>query len=145
MQWLLDTNIPLRWAQPNHPHCPIAELAVNRLLDRGDEVFLTPHNLIEFWNVATRPQDVNGLGLSPAETAAKVERLEAIFPLALDTLAVYPVWRSLVTSANIIGVRVHDARLVAVMQVHGLTHLLTFDTGDFQCFNGITVVHPQDV
>jgi predicted nucleic acid-binding protein len=42
-------------------------------------------------------------------------------------------------------VQVHDARLVAVMEVHGLTHLLTFDTPDFHRFAGITAVHPQDL
>ena len=31
------------------------------------------------------------------------------------------------------------------MLVHGLTHLLTFNVDDFRRFEGITVVHPQDV
>jgi predicted nucleic acid-binding protein len=29
------------------------------------------------------------------------------------------------------GVQVHDARIVAVMNVHGVTHLLTLNGGDF--------------
>jgi hypothetical protein len=41
--------------------------------------------------------------------------------------------------------QVHDARLVAVMRVHGLTHVLTFNPTDFTRYPGITVVRPQDV
>jgi predicted nucleic acid-binding protein len=131
--------------QPDHPHCLLARSAVEQLLDRGEELFITPQNLIEFWNVATRPANVNGLGLSPAEVDIRISELEGIFDLAPDTAGIYPAWRRLVVDFNVSGVQVHDARLVAVMQVHGISHLLTFDTADFQRFGGITVVHPQDV
>lgn len=41
------------------------------------------------------------------------------------------------------GVNVYDARLVAVMRVHELTHILTFNTKDFTRYaNEITPVHP---
>ncbi len=43
------------------------------------------------------------------------------------------------------GVNVHDARLVAAMLVHGLTHILTFNTPDFRRFSQITVVHPSEI
>ena len=39
----------------------------------------------------------------------------------------------------------HDARLVAVMLSHGVTHLLTFNTGDFASFTNISLVHPSDL
>jgi hypothetical protein len=41
------------------------------------------------------------------------------------------------------GAQVHDARLVAAMHVHGLTHLLTLNVPDFTRYPGITIVHPQ--
>ena len=44
-----------------------------------------------------------------------------------------------------IGRRVHDTRLVAVMKVHKVTHLLTFNTEDFKRYDGITIVDPKDV
>jgi hypothetical protein len=31
------------------------------------------------------------------------------------------------------------------MRVHGVTHLLTFNTQDFARYSGITAVHPRDV
>lgn len=43
------------------------------------------------------------------------------------------------------GVQVYDARLVAVMKVHDVTHLLTLNDRDFARYSGITVVHPSQV
>jgi hypothetical protein len=43
------------------------------------------------------------------------------------------------------GKQAHDARLVGAMLVHKLTHLLTFNDGDFKRFTDITVVNPQTI
>ena len=42
-----------------------------------------------------------------------------------------PEWRRLVVNYGVSGVQVHDARLVATMLVHDVTHILTFNTQDF--------------
>ncbi len=39
-------------------------------------------------------------------------------------------------------IQVHDARLVAVMNVFGLTHLLTFNVTDFKRYPAIEATHP---
>jgi predicted nucleic acid-binding protein len=67
MRVLVDTNILLRSAQPNHPLCYQATHAVSRLLRQNHSVFFCPQNIPEFWNVATRPTEQNGLGFSAAE------------------------------------------------------------------------------
>jgi hypothetical protein len=72
MRVLVDTNILLRSAQPNHPLCPQAAGAVSKLIRRKDAVFFCSQNIAEFWNVATRPAGLNGLGLSPEETLQEV-------------------------------------------------------------------------
>jgi hypothetical protein len=45
------------------------------------------------------------------------------------------------------GKQVHDTRLVAVCQVHGLTHVLTFNIQHFarpaSLVPGLTVLHPR--
>jgi predicted nucleic acid-binding protein len=48
----------------------------------------------------------------------------------------------LVVAYGVKGVNVHDARLVAAMLVHGLTHILTFNISDFARYSEITAVHP---
>jgi predicted nucleic acid-binding protein len=141
----VDTNVLLRSAQPDSPFYEVATSGVESLLDRGERVFITPQNVVEFWSAATRPADVNGLGLTPERANQEIARLETILSLAPDVPGIYSAWRALVAAHDVTGVRVHDARLVAVMQVHGLTHLLTFDATDFQHYPGITVMHPADV
>lgn len=74
-----------------------------------------------------------------------MESLERLFPLVPDSPAVYAQWKKIVLAAGVSGVKVHDARLAAVMLVNGLTHVLTFNTNDFKRFPGITAVNPQDV
>ena len=60
MDYLADTNIILRLAEPAHPTHGIALSAVKKLFSDGHNICLIPQNLIEFWNVATRPKDKNG-------------------------------------------------------------------------------------
>jgi hypothetical protein len=43
------------------------------------------------------------------------------------------------------GKQVHDARLVAAMVSHKMTHLLTFNIDDFKRFSEIISVNPQSV
>src|SRR5215218_1494630 len=132
MAYLADTNILLRWVSPSDPQHSLAVSSVKALQHRGETVHITPQNLIEFWNVATRPASANGLGMSPAEAERQVESLELLFPLVPDSPDVYREWRKLVSAAGVSGVKVHDARLAAVMLANGLTHVLTFNADDFK-------------
>jgi predicted nucleic acid-binding protein len=129
-------------ASPEHD---LAVSSVETLHRRGENVLITPQNLIEFWSVATRPVNVNGLGMSPEQADQDVQQLEQLFPLLPDTPDIFAEWRRLVVTVGVSGRQVHDARLVSVMLTHGVTHLLTFNPGDFTRYPGITVVHPQDI
>lgn len=46
---------------------------------------------------------------------------------------------------SVSGANVHDARLVAAMNVNGLTSIVTFNVDDFQRYPGIRVLHPREV
>jgi predicted nucleic acid-binding protein len=142
---LLDTNTLLRTLQPLHSQREIARVAIKALAARGHELHLVPQNLVELWVVATRPESQNGLGLSIMEATSELMRLKSMFPLLPDTPAIYPVWESLVIQYQVSGKPAHDARLVAAMQVHGLTSILTFDKTGFSRYSGIEVVSPADV
>jgi predicted nucleic acid-binding protein len=114
--------------------------------NRGDMLHIAPQNLIEFWNVYTRPINRNGLGHTAEEAEAEVNRLKAFFLLLLDTPTIYQEWERLVVRYRVMGVNVHDARLVAAMRVHGLTNILTFNTTDFARYSEIiTAYHPTAV
>jgi predicted nucleic acid-binding protein len=93
MRVLVDTNILLRSARPTHPLCSQATYAVSKLLRQKDAVFFCSQNIAESWNVATRPAEVNGLGLSHAEALEEVASIETLLTLLPDTPAIYPVWK----------------------------------------------------
>ena len=62
-----------------------------------------------------------------------------------DTLNIFRRWEQLVDRYNVSGKNVHDARLVAAMLEHDISHLLTFNGKDFKRFDEITVVDPASV
>ncbi len=124
---------------------PDAVNAINTLRVRGEQLHIVPQNLIEFWNVYTRPIERNGLGRTVTEAQTEINRWKTLFSLLLDTPAIYQEWERLVVVHAVIGVNVHDARLVAAMLVHGLTHILTFNINDFARYSEITAVHPRAI
>lgn len=145
MTFLVDTNVLLRSVEPGHPMYPDAVTATNTLLECSEKLHITPQNLIEFWNVYTSPLERNGLGRTPMEAAAEVNRLKMLFVLLPDSPAIYPEWERLVIAHAVRGVNVHDAKLAAAMLTQGLTHILTFNTSDFAHYPGITAVHPSAI
>jgi predicted nucleic acid-binding protein len=142
MRVLVDTNILLRSAQPNHPLCSQATHAVSKLLRQKDSVFFCPQNIAEFWNVATRPAGLNGLGFSQEEALQEVTSIEGALTLLPDVPAIYPAWKQIVHDHAVQGVKVYDARLVAIMSVYAVESILTFNTADFKRYGSISSLHP---
>jgi predicted nucleic acid-binding protein len=149
MAYLLDTNILARLANAADPNYAVAAHAVLELHRRGEVLHITPQVLIEFRNVATRPKTANGLGLSTSDAETEAATAGAIFPLLADTPAIYPAWEALVKALGVIGKQVHDARLVAVCHVNGVSHLLTFNGAHFTRLAGfgpgVVIVDPASV
>jgi predicted nucleic acid-binding protein len=143
--YLLDTNVLLRMSDSTSSVNLLAGIAAATLLKQHHQLFITSQNIIEFWVVATRPINVNGLGWRVEKTLAEIEQILNQFPQLEETPQVFFHWLNLVTAYQIQGKRVHDARLVAVMLAHGVTHLLTFNPNDFKSINDIVIVHPQVV
>jgi len=66
------------------------------------------------------------------------------FQLLPETADVFTHWWQLV-GAGVSGKRAHDARLVALIRAHRISHILTFNAEDFEGFDDITVVTPGTV
>lgn len=143
--FLADTNLLLRIADAASAQHFTATQALARLLGKGDEVYLTPQNFIEFWAVATRPIPANGFGWNNERTAQEVAELLERFPLLPDGPEIFTRWLDLMRQLPVHGKRVHDARLVAVLQAHGIEHLITFNTSDFAAFRSISLVDPHSL
>jgi predicted nucleic acid-binding protein len=74
--YLIDTNVLLRLYQPNSPEFSSIRRAVNALHRANAALYYLCQNIIEFWNVSTRPVAQNGYGLSPAETEEVIRQIE---------------------------------------------------------------------
>jgi predicted nucleic acid-binding protein len=145
MATLVDTNILLRSLYPEHPHYAAAENSLAALRLRNEPLCIAPQNLIEFWAVATRPRQDNGLGMTTTRAAGEISALRRLFRLLPSTPEVLETWQTLVVTLKVSGKQTHDAHLVALMQVNAVNSILTFNTGHFTRFTGITVLDPAQI
>jgi predicted nucleic acid-binding protein len=145
MSTLVDTNILTRSIYKADPMHQLAIDAVDGLRQKGEQLCVVPQNLYEFWVVCTRPISQNGLGMTPNQVDAEISQLERIFLLREDIPDVFREWRLMVNQYQVIGKNAHDARLVGAMHVHRIGQLLTFNINDFQRFQSIVVLSPQQV
>jgi predicted nucleic acid-binding protein len=146
MAYLIDTNIFLRLVSKLDPDRQTVLDAFRKLTSKNETLFYTTQVLAEFWTVCTRPAlSRGGYGLSPEKTERKARLIERYCQLAPDSLATHEEWRRLIVVHAVMGVEVHDARLIAAMVVHGIANLMTFDANDFKRYPGITVISPADV
>ncbi len=92
----------------------------------------------------TRPVANNGLGFSISLVAREVEKIERILILLPDSPSAYAEWKRLVVKHSVLGAKVHDARLVAAMNVHRIGRILTFNVDDFTRY-GVEVLRPASI
>jgi hypothetical protein len=81
------------------------------------------------------------LGNSITATDKLTSRIETFFTVLPDSMDAFRIWRRLVVEHEVRGAKVHDARLAAIMQAHGIQQILTFNTGDFKRFSHVVPVH----
>lgn len=91
-----------------------------------------------------RPEAANGLGWPTATTAEVIRALRDQFPLLQETPDVLDRWFELVERFEVAGKHTHDARLAALLLVHGVRRLLTFNTTDFPPAWGVEAIQPPD-
>lgn len=143
---LVDTNILLRLAQPGNPHRQPARDAISLLTTRdGESIAIVPQNLYEMYVVCSRPISANGFGMTSQQAQAEILSTRSLFRLLPETAQVYATWERLIGEYAIQGKRAHDARLVAMMIVHHVPRLLTFNDDDFRELTEIATLNPFDV
>ena len=99
----------------------------------------------EYLVVATRPIEVNGLGLSVQNAEANLNEFLRYINLYDETEEVSRRLRQLAITHDLGGKRLHDANIVATMSVHGIPALLTQNGNDFAPFNDIATMAIPDV
>jgi predicted nucleic acid-binding protein len=146
---LVDTNLLARMTTSAGVRGAASQRSVRRLRARGETLVIFPQCAYEFWSVATRnpgppPSGQNGLGMSCRRAADWMKYFRRQFDLIPDPDDLVDRWQTLVQSYGIGGSKSYDVRLVAAMQAHSITRILTFNAGDFKKF-AITVIDPASV
>lgn len=149
MSALVDTSCLLRLPVLTDTRRLVTMSAPSRLTAMGEALTVARQNYVEFRSVATRPANVNGLGMTPEEADAELDTMEGLFLPLSDTDAVYVAWRDLCRRAAVSGKQVHDTRIAAVCAVYGVSIILTWNPKDFKRFEpllpGLRVLTPEEV
>jgi predicted nucleic acid-binding protein len=142
MKALLDTNIVLRNANRSDAQHGLVADWLRRLVEAGADLCVAPQVLYEYWVVATRPAEVNGLGLSIDEARASIATFRDAYALLPDPPELLDRWLELCTRHTVSGRPAHDARLVAYMLCHDIEQLLTLNADDFTRYGEIRCLSP---
>lgn len=144
-RWLLDTNMLLRGTDHSCAEYQCANDALIGLTARGHQQHVANQSMFEFWVVATRAVERNGLGLPIAQVASLLDQFEEDYIIQPDPPSLLGEWRRLVYRYSIRSFKAHDIRQVAYARLSGIPRLLTFNTEDFKALKSeIEVVSPAD-
>lgn len=141
----LDTGVLLRLVNRADPLHHEVRKCLQILRAAGDQFAVAPQNIVEFWNVSTRPTSARGgYGLSVSATEHHLHLIERICDVIPDSPNLYPVWRQLVVTHGVKGVQAHDARLVAWMKTQAVSQIISFNVSDFTRYPGIMAKSPSN-
>lgn len=136
---LLDTNVLVDATDLKRPR----HQAVMTLLEQESHLVISAQVAREYLVVATRPARANGLGLSLVQALANLGEYRRVARMLPEEKPLLPALLKLLQAVPAEGWLLHDAHLVATMQVHGVKTLITSNPADFSRFQHlIRVVEP---
>ena len=144
MKILIDTNVLVRSVERAHPLLQIARDALRHLYEQNHELYVATQNISEFWNVCTRPENLNVMGNSVESNSRLTSRLYVFFTILPESMETFREWQRLVVAHGVKGAKVHDARLAATVIAYKLDGILTFNADDFVRFP-ITTLDPAQL
>ncbi|MDE0365878.1 MAG: type II toxin-antitoxin system VapC family toxin [Gammaproteobacteria bacterium] len=140
----IDTNVLLTATDESRPNHEMARRLITESNRNGLHLAVSGQVLREYMVVATRPMDVNGLGLGPRDAIDNVEAFLRFVRLYDETEAAADKLRRLGLKHGLQGKRFHDANIVATMRVHGIRGLVTGNLRDFAAFEDVDAVALSD-
>lgn len=127
----LDTNVLLTATTPARPLHEAALEVLNSWPDRDMRLCTSGQVLREYLVVATRPIEVNGLGLSPDYALFNAARIRERLQVLAEGDATFRHLERIVRDCECRGKQIHDAHLVATALEHGVARLVTENSSDF--------------
>ena len=139
----VDTNVLLSATDSARTDHGAARAVFEKAIGAGVHLAISGQIIREYLVVATRPVAANGLGMQPIDAVRNADIFQHRTLLLEETEAVADRLRILVESYSLKGTRIHDANLCAVMQVHGISQLVTQNGSDFEPFAEVHALSPE--
>jgi len=130
----LDTNIWFEATIRDRRLHASAVAVLDRWPRRGVELLTSGQVIREYFSVATRSIDQNGIGMSPDAAVEAVRRYKTRTTFLPDNPAVSALLEELVIQPGCRGKQIHDANIAATAIHHGASALLTANPSDFKRF-----------
>jgi len=140
---LVDTNILLTATDCSRPQHSAARTLFTEALAAGVHLCITGQIIREYLVVATRPVEVNGLGLASTDSIHNIKTFKRRMLFLEETEPVNSDLISLVRNHNLTGKSIHDANLIALMHEYNLRLLITQNPSDFDGFPEIKIFSPD--
>lgn len=140
----VDTNVLLTATDESRSGHIDAKRLIGGAGRCGCNLALSGQVLREYLVVATRPVELNGLGLSPDQAVSNLTAFRRHAVLLEESEVTSRRLTELVECFCLQGKRIHDANIVATMATHAISQLITENTGDFKVFNEITIATVAD-
>lgn len=131
---VVDTNVLLSATAPSRPLHRAAMAVLNDWPNQGMILATSTQVLREYLVVATRPADVNGLGLGVEDALDNIAAFRGRMRLLVESEPSWDRLRTLVTAHGCQGKQIHDANVVATALTAGVVRLVTANAGDFARF-----------
>lgn len=141
----VDTNVLLSATDRSRGHHDEARGLFRAAREAGFNLALSGQIIREYLVVATRPVEVNGLGMDPADALHNVSTFTPRAMLCAESEAVSAQLRSLVATYALKGKRIHDANVVATMAAHDIRWLITENKDDFEVFSEVQTLGLADL
>ena len=135
----VDTNVLVNASLAAAPFHSTAFQALTDLRMAGVELWISRQILREYLATLSRPQSFTA-PLAATVLSADLIYFQSQFRIAEDGPAVTAALLQLITQTPVGGRQIHDANIVATMQVHGIRNLLTYNVSDFSRFASIITI-----
>ena len=136
----IDTNILIYSIVRKMPLHQLSRSTLEKLLTKKISLWISTQVVQESLAVLTRPNQFAQI-ITSADATEAIQELLPNFQLAETTSAVTTRLLEIISIYDVKGKQVHDANIVATMQIYGLSNLLTANPNDFQRYqNRVTVL-----
>ena len=140
---MVDTNILLSATNKERADHETSYRVFSKALEMGVHLATCGQVLREYLVVATRPVEVNGLGLSLEDSLKNLEWFRKRQVYLEEPESVHHILVKLIQAKQATGKSIHDMNIAALMRQHGFRAILTNNADDFSGITGIEALGPR--